>query len=205
MIPEAELAQCASLFAELDHRQAGTRITSLSLGCIGAIKRLSAIVQRLKGRRALPVRATLFDKRAARNWALGWHQDRTIAVKERREVDGYGPWTTKAGIPHVAPPASLIASMLTARIHIDPVDMQNAPLLIAPGSHKLGLVREPDIEAAVERCGTFGCLAESGDVWIYSTLILHASDRAAVERRRRVLQIDFSAETLPGGLEWATA
>lgn len=32
---------------------------------------------------ARPVRAILFDKTAATNWALGWHQDRTIAVQTR--------------------------------------------------------------------------------------------------------------------------
>jgi ectoine hydroxylase-related dioxygenase (phytanoyl-CoA dioxygenase family) len=172
---------------------------------IRAVERLADVVERHMGKKALPVRATLFDKRADRNWALGWHQDRTIAVKERREVEDYGPWTVKAGLHHVAPPASLLASMLTVRIHIDPVDAENAPLLIAPGSHKLGFVAESDIAGVVGRCGTRECLAEAGDVWIYSTLILHASARAAVVRRRRVLQIDFSADTLPGGLQWATA
>lgn len=32
-----------------------------------------------------------FDKTAERNWALGWHQDRTVVVRERKETDGYDP------------------------------------------------------------------------------------------------------------------
>ncbi len=200
-----DLAQCAGLFDGLENGQPGKRITSTTLRQVSAVAEVMPIVEKHLGSGAKPVRGTLFDKRADRNWALGWHQDRTIAVKARREVAGFGPWTVKQGICHVAPPVALLASMLTVRIHIDPVDSDNAPLQIAPGSHRLGLVSEADIPSVVERCGSFECLADSGDIWVYSTLILHASARASVARRRRVLQIDFSAETLPGGLEWATA
>src|SRR5688572_21644472 len=52
-----------------------------------------SIARQLLGRPASPVRAILFDKSEAANWALGWHQDRTICVAERREVEGFGPWT----------------------------------------------------------------------------------------------------------------
>jgi hypothetical protein len=40
------------------------------------------------GRECLPVRAILFDKSAEQNWSLGWHQDRTIAVRQRIDVEG---------------------------------------------------------------------------------------------------------------------
>lgn len=93
----------------------------------------------------------------------------------------------KAGLQHVAPPFELLAEMVTLRIHLDPVDAGNAPLLIAPGSHRLGRVPESEIKGAVARCGTFTCLAEAGDVWLYATPILHASDAATNPRRRRVL------------------
>jgi hypothetical protein len=36
--------------------------------------------------------------RSREDWALGWHQDRTIAVMERVEADGLGPWTVKSGL-----------------------------------------------------------------------------------------------------------
>jgi len=67
------------------------------------------------------VRAILFDKNAKTNWSLAWHQDRTICVKQRIEVDGYGPWTTKGRMQHVAPPFDLLARMLTLRVHLDDV------------------------------------------------------------------------------------
>lgn len=150
---------------------------------------------------ARPVRAVLFDKTPGTNWALGWHQDRTIAVARRHPTPGFGPWTVKQGMQHVAPPFSLLAGMLTLRVHLDPVPAGNAPLLIAPGSHRT-LVPEAGIEQAVAKHGIFACLAEAGDVWAYATPILHASDAATRPARRRVLQIDYAGTALPDGLDW---
>jgi ectoine hydroxylase-related dioxygenase (phytanoyl-CoA dioxygenase family) len=103
---------------------------------------------------------------------------------------------------HVEPPLELLARMVTLRVHFDDVDAQNAPLLVAPGSHRIGRVKEADIDQVVRRCGTLACLAAAGDVWLYSTPILHASEAARAPRARRVLQVDYAAEDLPNGLEW---
>lgn len=153
------------------------------------------------GALAKPVRAVLFDKRADRNWALGWHQDRTIAVREKIASPGFSNWTVKQGVTHVAPPFSLLARMLTMRIHFDPVDAANAPLLVIPGSHRR-YWQQSEIDNAVRAYCPYLCLADRGDIWLYSTPILHASDAAAQPSRRRVLQIDYSADALPGALEW---
>jgi len=88
------------------------------------------------------VRAILFDKSAETNWSLDWHQDRTICVKRRVEVEGYGPWTEKSAMPHVAPPWQLLSGMITVRVHLDDVPATNAPLMIAPGSHRFGRIAE---------------------------------------------------------------
>jgi hypothetical protein len=154
------------------------------------------------GERSRPVRAILFNKTPKANWSLGWHQDRTIAVHQQRDVPGFGPWTVKAGMNHVEPPFELLARMVTLRVHLDDVDAQNAPLLVAPGSHRIGRVREADIDQVVRRCGTVACLAAAGDVWLYSTTILHASEAARAPKARRVLQVDYAAEDLLEGLEW---
>lgn len=92
--------------------------------------------------------------------------------------------------------------MFTLRVHLDDVPATNAPLLIAPGSHRHGRVPVAEVEGVVTRCGTVACLALAGDVWVYSTPILHASEAAGNPVRRRVLQVDYSCDALPGGLEW---
>lgn len=189
--------------AEQNEASAGSRLTGISalsglLDPAGPIGQVAA--RHLHASR--PVRAILFDKSAKTNWVLGWHQDRTIAVAKRIDVDGFGPWTVKQGLLHVEPPFAVIEAMITLRLHLDPVDADNAPLLIAPGSHRFGRIEEARIAETVQRCGTTACLADRGDIWVYATPILHASARAARPRRRRVLQVDYAAGALPGGLEW---
>jgi len=154
------------------------------------------------GTECLPVRAILFDKSADQNWSLGWHQDRTIAVKQRIEANGFGPWSVKRGMVHVEPPFNLLASMVTVRVHLDAVPVTNAPLLVAPGSHKRGRIPTAEIPDVVHQCGVIPCLAEARDIWLYATPILHASDAAAEALHRRVLQVDYAVGQLPGGLQW---
>ena len=163
---------------------------------------VGALAARLTSPVAKPVRAVMFDKTPEANWAVAWHQDRTLPVKSRVEVEGFGPWSTKDGVLHVAPPFAILARMITLRIHLDPVDAANAPLRVALGSHRLGRVAAGDVAARAAEHSIIDCLAEAGDVWAYATPILHASDRADPPHRRRVLQVDFADFDLPGGLQW---
>jgi hypothetical protein len=196
-----DLAALAALLTGLGGRRPGLRdLPGRQLEPL--IPGADRVARVLLGHTARAVGAKFFDKSAARNWALGWHQDRTVPVRERREVAGFTGWTVKDGIPHCVPPFEILARTLTLRLHIDAAAADNAPLLVAPGSHRLGLVQEQGLAAAVERCGTRACLAEAGDIWAYETAILHRSDRSASPRRRRVLQLLYSADDLPGGLEW---
>lgn len=163
---------------------------------------LDCIAREKLGDHARAVRAVFFDKSADTNWALGWHQDRTIVVRERRDVPGFAPWSNKSGLIHVEPPYDLISQMVTLRVHLDEVDADNAPLLVAPGSHRTGRIPVERMEETVAGCGSMACLANPGDVWAYSTAIVHASEAARRPRRRRVLQIDFCNADLPAGLEF---
>lgn len=204
LLADVETAQLAGLFDRLPHDRPGRRLAPASLAELTSVKRVSAVVAEQLGAGVRPVRVLLLDKHDGANWALGWHQDRTIEVRERRDVAGFGPWTLKQGRLHVTPPIALLERMITARLHVDRVDDDNAPLIVAPGSHRLGLVEESCIADVIAVCGRQRCLAEAGDIWLYATPILHASGRAAPGRRRRVVQIDYSADELPGGLEWVT-
>ncbi|MDN4999724.1 phytanoyl-CoA dioxygenase family protein [Bradyrhizobium sp. GCM10027634] len=199
-----QLHHLNSILSHLPPDHAGLRLRGIEglapfLAASGGIGSCAASVL---GDGCRPVRAILFDKTTATNWALGWHQDRTIAVKERVAVEGFETWSVKDGMQHVEPPFALLSGMVTLRIHIDPVPAGNAPLLIAPGSHKLGRIPEDGLRDVVRRCGTVVCLAALGDIWLYATPILHASNAATNPMHRRVLQVDFAVSELPGGLEW---
>lgn len=167
---------------------------------------LRAAVERVLGPRAFVVRAILFDKTPDSNWAVPWHQDTTIAVRERIDVPGFGPWSVKGGIAHVQPPAAVLEGMLTVRIHIDECGPGNAPLLVFPGSHLAGILSDAAVDRWL-RCGAepVACTGAPGGAVLMRPLVLHASGRAEDPSHRRVVHLEFAAEPLPGGLEWAVA
>lgn len=194
------------LRAALDHlptHRAGIRITGIEglKPLLASTGTMGSIATNALDNASRPVRAILFDKTATTNWALAWHQDRTICVRKRIAIDGFGPWTIKSGLHHVAPPFDLLTRMVTLRVHLDDVSATNAPLMVATGSHNAGRVPVRSIAEVVRRSGIRACLAQAGAVWLDATPILHASQPAAAPTRRRVLQIDFAAEDLPEGLE----
>ena len=158
--------------------------------------------------RARPVRAILFDKSPDANWTLAWHQDTKIAVRhrhwEREDVPGYEAWSEKEGVPHCRPPVEVLQRMVAVRLHLDPSEATNGPLRISPGTHRLGLIPESDIETTVAAHGERTLLAAPGDALLMSPLTLHASSRSTSERHRRVLHIEYAAETaLDPRLTWA--
>ncbi|MFM1767987.1 MAG: hypothetical protein RJA22_516 [Verrucomicrobiota bacterium] len=149
-----------------------------------------------------PVRAIFFDKTPAANWAVAWHQDLTLAVAERVELPGFGPWSTKDGMVHVQPPAAVLERMLTVRLHLDDADEANGALRVIPGSHREGRLSAEAIQAWRGREAEVLCAAAAGDALVMRPLLLHASSRAAGARHRRVLHLEYAATPLPGGLRW---
>jgi len=148
------------------------------------------------------VRALLFDKTPAANWKVAWHQDLTIAVRARREVEGYGPWSVKAGVPHVQPPVSVLERMVAVRVHLDDCGPDNGPLRVLPGSHRAGCLRAPEIGAWREQVAEVSCIVPSGGLLVMRPLLLHASSPANNPAHRRVIHIEYAAVALAGGLEW---
>jgi hypothetical protein len=204
MLGQSELDDILSAIGTPRPGKAGVRLHGVPglTRYLAASGKVGAVAASILGEECHPVRAILFDKTPETNWSLGWHQDRTIAVRERVETDGFGPWTVKQGLVHVEPPFDLLAGMVTLRVHIDQVAATNAPLLIAPGSHKLGRIPVGEIAEIVHRLGTATCLADRGDIWLYATPILHSSETATQPSHRRVLQVDFAVGELRGELEW---
>jgi hypothetical protein len=201
-LSEAELSRLRAVADSTLAGKSGVRIFGGGIAATILDGSLQRIATSLLGPATKPVRAILFDKTEQANWSVAWHQDRTIAVRERREVAGYGPWSVKDGAVHVEPPFEIMRDMVTLRTHLDDCDADNAPLLVALGSHRLGRVPAGDLKSAAAGVDTAQCFARAGDVWAYATTIIHASERTRRPQRRRVLQVDFSAGKLAGGLEW---
>lgn len=150
----------------------------------------------------LPVRAIYFDKSPDANWLVSWHQDLTLALHARADVPGFGPWSTKDGIPHVQPPVELLQQMVAVRLHFDDADESNGALRVLPGSHYLGRLSAEDIEKLRERQPAHVCAARAGDALLMRPLLLHASSRSTSPRHRRILHIEYAGFALPAGLQW---
>lgn len=160
------------------------------------------LVSPVLGPGCFPVRGILFDKTPEANWNVVWHQDLSIAVRERRDVEGFGPWSEKAGVVHVQPPAQILERMLTVRLHLDDCDETNSPLLVLRGSHLGGRLTAPEIQQQRTQTASVACPVPSGGVLLMRPLLLHASSASQSPRHRRVIHLEYAAEPLPGGLQW---
>ncbi|WP_165903853.1 phytanoyl-CoA dioxygenase family protein [Hymenobacter gummosus] len=149
------------------------------------------------------IKAIYFDKPAGSNWVVAWHQDLMVAVDRRAELPGFGPWKVKPEGVTVQPPREYLASICTLRIHLDACDAGNGALRVVPGSHRQGVIAAADI-ADFTPAATF-CPVPAGAVMLMKPLTLHASHRSTDERPRRVIHLEFSSQTLPGGLRWREA
>ncbi len=148
------------------------------------------------------VRGLFFDKSVDANWRVPWHQDLTVAVREKHEVEGFGPWSIKANVHHVQAPEILLTHMLAVRIHLDDCGPNNGPLRLIPNSHSIGILSPASIEKCVTDREPEVGVAEAGSILGFRPLLLHASSSASEPCHRRVIHLEFAAFTLPGGLEW---
>jgi ectoine hydroxylase-related dioxygenase (phytanoyl-CoA dioxygenase family) len=160
------------------------------------------LVEQVLGSRAFVVRTTLFAKTGGANWKVPWHQDVTIAIKERRDIAGYGPWSIKEDVTHVQPPVEVLERMVTVRVHLDDCPASNGALRIMPGTHKLGKLNQNHVEEHIHEPRAVYCEARSGEALIMRPLLLHASSAAAFPGHRRILHFDYAASSLSEGLEW---
>ena len=170
---------------------------------VASSRAMREIVEPLIGAAARPVRAIYFDKLPGANWKVAWHQDLSIAVAQRRDVEGFGPWSVKDGVVHVEPPLEVLQQMITLRIALDDCGEEDGPLRVVSGSHQLGRLDDHRIREAVERGPVRSCTMAAGGVLVMRPLILHSSCPAQQPRHRRVVHIEFAAIELPHGLRWA--
>ena len=203
----AAIAKLATASGEDRGRKGAYGLRNLLRDCadVRAVARSGKLLELLEvylGRGAFPVRALFFDKTRAANWRVPWHQDVTIAVGERIEVPGYGPWSVKDGVVHVQPPRQVLESMIALRLHLDDCGADNGPLRVVPGSHRDGKLSAAEIVLARERREPVICEARPGDVLLLRPLLLHNSSPARQPGHRRVLHLEYAATELPGGLRW---
>ena len=88
------------------------------------------------------------------------------------------------------------------RIHLDDTTIKNGALKVIAGSHQKQL-NDEEIKLITGNSIPFISEVSSGGVQLLKPLLLHASSESKVQRRRRVLHLEFSSLELPNGLEYA--
>jgi Phytanoyl-CoA dioxygenase (PhyH) len=161
-----------------------------------------SLVRMVLGENAKLVRGLFFDKPPEANWRVAWHQDLTVAVAKRMDLGGFGPWTTKAGVPHVQPPAAVLEGMLALRLHLDACETWNGALRVISGSHLRGRLTREAISEYINSETPTVCEVPRGGILLMKPLLLHSSTLSSKPFHRRVVHFEFSSSELPGGLSW---
>jgi ectoine hydroxylase-related dioxygenase (phytanoyl-CoA dioxygenase family) len=163
--------------------------------------RLSSLLSPIFGDDYFLVKAIYFDKPVHSNWFVAYHQDLTISVDKRLEMEGYGPWTLKQDQFAVQPPLDILENNFTIRIHLDDTNENNGALKVIPGSHRKGIYRPEMIDWTKETESIVN--VERGGIMIMKPLLLHASNRNSNHLKRRVIHMEFSNRSLVENLNWS--
>lgn len=154
---------------------------------------------------ARPVRAVWFVKPphgdAGRSWAVGWHQDRVVALKARADAPGFSKWSEKSGILHAEAPEKVLQTMRFALVHVDDATRESGALEVVDAS---AIVPAEGIVSHTAGRLSGMCEARAGDIVLLPMLCLHRSGPNTSDQVRRILRVDFAHQALPAPLEWAT-
>jgi ectoine hydroxylase-related dioxygenase (phytanoyl-CoA dioxygenase family) len=163
--------------------------------------KLKAAIHNLLGANFFLVKSIFFNKPENSNWFVSYHQDLTISVDKKLELENYGPWTTKQNQFAVQPPLEILNSIYTIRIHLDDTDENNGALKIIPKSHTMGVLKSEDISKI--KIPEIICKVKCGGIMFMRPLLLHSSNRSVDKRQRRVIHIELSNANLEKNLHWA--
>lgn len=142
-----------------------------------------------------------FDKPEKSNWFVAYHQDLTISVNKKIELENFENWTVKQNQFAVQPPVAILENNFTIRIHIDKTTKDNGALKVINNSHSKGILRIEKLDFGKEKETI--CEVQKGGIMIMKPLLFHASNKTTNNERRRVIHIEFSKQELPEGLEWS--
>jgi ectoine hydroxylase-related dioxygenase (phytanoyl-CoA dioxygenase family) len=199
-IPEGAVR---ALQESIDSEQHGTRnlLANAIVRSVACSEQVRRPVAAVLGTGCFAVRGIFFNKNPKANWKVAWHQDCVIAVRERLEIEGWGPWSTKAGVTHVRPAPQIMQQMLAIRIHLDECGKDDGPIRVIPGSHLRGMLSDRQIQNWAKEEVVI-CTAHRGDAILMRPLLLHASSPAVQPSNRRVIHLEFAAQELPAGATW---
>lgn len=162
--------------------------------------KIKNIITELFGENYFVTKSIYFDKPEQSNWFVAYHQDLTISVDKKIDLENFGPWTVKQNQFAVQPPIDILKSNFTIRIHLDETTEYNGALKVVPKSHNR-IYRPETIDWENEK--EIVCNVRKGGIMIMKPLLLHSSARTTDNKKRRVIHIEFGNQRLPENLNWS--
>lgn len=163
--------------------------------------KLKDLITALFGAQYHIIKSIYFDKPESSNWYVSYHQDLTISVDKKVNLDYFGPWTIKQNQFAVQPPLQILENIYTIRIHLDDTNENNGALKVIEKSHLKGIYRPENIDWCREKETI--CSVNRGGIMIMKPLILHSSNRTTNNKKRRIIHIEFSDYQLPKEIQWS--
>ncbi len=162
---------------------------------------LLEIIERISPNCKKSIKSIYFDKPPNANWIVNWHQDLTINLANKIEVENFKNWRIKDERIVVQPNREILENIFTIRVHLDDCTKENGALRVIEESHKNGVIEIKEWvknKEGEERI----CEVKKGGIVIMKPLILHSSRRTENQKNRRVIHIEFTNKELPIGLNW---
>ena len=205
VVPAGECEAIAELVA-LTSGSVGSRCLLPNEWCARLAKRVqsASVIAELVPADYVAVQCTYFEKSLERNWLVSVHQDLSIPVAERVDHAALGGWSEKEGTLFVQAPPETLEQLVAVRLHLDPCSVDDGPLRVVPGSHRVGCF-SPEAAIEARRKSEVACPSGQGGVLAMRPLLLHASSKSRGLSRRRVLHFLFAPPTLKYGLRWQHA
>ncbi|HLP63105.1 phytanoyl-CoA dioxygenase family protein [Flavobacterium sp.] len=163
-------------------------------------KKLSTLIKTTFSDDYFISKSIYFDKPEKSNWFVSYHQDLTISVNKKVELENFKNWTLKQNQYSVQPPESILKDNFTIRIHLDTTTKDNGALKVITKSHQKGIIRTEDFN--FENEDETLCEVKKGGIMLMKPLLFHASNKTTNNNRRRVIHIEFSKQKLPSDLKW---
>lgn len=203
----AECSAIESSMSAIDSKGIGTRNLLSIDWCrkLAVSLKESSLIRSILSSDYVAAQCTYFEKSKDQNWLVSVHQDLSIPVRDKLEHPELTGWSEKEGAIFVQPPIEFLEKLVAVRLHLDDCQMEDGPLKVVPGSHKLGRLNNESALSERNKRGETICAVEKGAALLMRPLLLHASSKATGNSKRRVLHFVFGPSILPLGLRWQHA
>ena len=150
---------------------------------------------------AFIVRSVLFDSKYSQEVDEKWRQSKDINTIIQNDNHKLIDDTQTDQLQLTEADENLLRKMFIIRIYLDDISLKNGPLKLIPGSHKK-VLSENEVQTITDNSTPVISDIPAGGIQILKPLLLVSNSLAVSQKRRRILQLEFSSVELKDGFNW---